>query len=223
MQHNRLPESSSGLFPPVPWRRWRSNGALLGLTLALAACAGTAPPSGPSAASAPSSGAVIAPNPNLLVQGIPPIPAALAAQVEKYTDFRGHGFVTWHPTKPEMIVTHRAPGSSVTHLFRLARPMAPLEPLTEGPEPVSSAHYEPKEGRFLIYPRATGGNEVAQLYRLDLPSRQSRCSPIPTSATPSKPGSARAVASCSARCPWTARLGAAHAAPSAPCCAAWIR
>ncbi len=173
MQHNRLPESSSGLFPPVPWRRWRSNGALLGLTLALAACAGTAPPSGPSAASAPSSGAVIAPNPNLLVQGIPPIPAALAAQVEKYTDFRGHGFVTWHPTKPEMIVTHRAPGSSVTHLFRLARPMAPLEPLTEGPEPVSSAHYEPKEGRFLIYPRATGGNEVAQLYRLDLPSRQS--------------------------------------------------
>mgnify|MGYP000099847376 CR=1 FL=1 len=62
-------------------------------------------------------------NANLLVQGIPPIPASLAAQVDKYTDFRGHGFVTWHPTKAEMIVSHRAPGSSVNHLFRLAAPM----------------------------------------------------------------------------------------------------
>jgi len=121
----------------------------------------------------PDPGAVIAPNSNLLVQGIPPIPASLAAQVDKYTDFRGHGFVTWHPTRPEMIVAHRAPGSSVNHLFRLVEPMGKLEPLTDGPDPVSSAHYEPKEGRFLIYPKARGGNEVSQLYRLDLPSRNS--------------------------------------------------
>lgn len=149
---------------------WKTLGlpALLSTLSLLSACAVVAPP-----APGPAPAAVIAPNANLLVQGIPPIPGSLAAQVEKYTDFRGHGFVTWHPTKPEMIVTHRAPGSSVTHLFRLAEPMGKLEPLTDGPEPVSSAHYEPKEGRFLIYPRATGGNEVSQLYRLDLPSRQS--------------------------------------------------
>jgi|688.fasta_scaffold02817_3 dipeptidyl aminopeptidase/acylaminoacyl peptidase len=151
--------------------RWSRNLAALGLSALLAACAGMAPPGG--TGSAAGSGAVIAPNANLLVQGIPPIPASLAAQVDKYTDFRGHGFVTWHPTKAEMIVSHRAPGSSVNHLFRLAAPMGKLEALTDGPDPVSSAHYEPKEGRFLIYSQARGGNEVSQLYRLDLPSRQS--------------------------------------------------
>jgi dipeptidyl aminopeptidase/acylaminoacyl peptidase len=152
-------------------RRWRHTLAALGLSALLAACAGLAPSGGPGGAADPS--ALIAPNANLQVQGIPPVPAALAAEVDKYTDFRGHGFVTWHPTKPEMIVSHRAPGSSVNHLFRLSRPMGSLEALTEGSEPVSSAHYEPKEGRFLIYPRGAGGNEVSQLYRLDLPSRQS--------------------------------------------------
>ena len=155
---------------PTP-RPWLRTVAALGLSAVLAACAGLQPPGATSRG--PDPAGVIAPNANLLVQGIPPIPASLAAQVDKYTDFRGHGFVTWHPTKPEMIVTHRAPGSSVTHLFRLAQPLGRLEPLTEGPDPVSSAHYEPKEGRFLIYARATGGNEVSQLYRLDLPSRQS--------------------------------------------------
>ncbi len=152
-------------------RRRRHTFAALSLSALLAACASLAPLGSPGVTADPS--ALIAPNAKLLVQGVPPVPAALAAQVDKYTDFRGHGFVTWHPTKPEMVVSHRAPGSSVNHLFRLTRPMGPLEALTEGPEPVSSAQYEPKEGRFLIYPRATGGNEVSQLYRLDLPSRQS--------------------------------------------------
>ncbi|MFN5722591.1 MAG: hypothetical protein ACK47O_02080, partial [Betaproteobacteria bacterium] len=73
--------------------RWSRNLAALGLSALLAACAGMAPPGG--TGSAAGSGAVIAPNANLLVQGIPPIPASLAAQVDKYTDFRGHGFVTW--------------------------------------------------------------------------------------------------------------------------------
>lgn len=156
--------------PSCPRRR-RHTFAALSLSALLAACASLAPLGSPGVTADPS--ALIAPNAKLLVQGVPPVPAALAAQVDKYTDFRGHGFVTWHPTKPEMVVSHRAPGSSVNHLFRLTRPMGPLEALTEGPEPVSSAQYEPKEGRFLIYPRATGGNEVSQLYRLDLPSRQS--------------------------------------------------
>ena len=150
---------------PRPWATLATAGLLAAL---LSACAVVAPPP-----ASRDSGAVIAPNSNLLVQGIPPIPASLAAQVDQYTDFRGHSFVTWHPTEPEMIVAHRAPGSSVNHLFRLTKPMGALEPLTQGPEPVSSAHYEPKEGRFLIYARATGGNEVSQLYRLDLSTRQS--------------------------------------------------
>ena len=48
---------------------------------ALVACTTPAPPPA----------AVLAPNANLVVQGIPPIPASLAEKVAPYTEFRGHG------------------------------------------------------------------------------------------------------------------------------------
>ena len=46
------------------------------------------------------------------------------------------------------------------------------QPLTEGAERVTTATYEPRDGRYLVFERATGGDEADQLYRLDLPSRQ---------------------------------------------------
>ena len=49
----------------------------------------------------------IAPNANLRAQGIPPIPRSVADEAAKYNDFRGHGFVAWHPTRREMLVAHR--------------------------------------------------------------------------------------------------------------------
>ena len=45
---------------------------------------------------------VVAPNANLHIEGIPPIPKALADGVARYSDFRGHRFVAWHPKKAEM-------------------------------------------------------------------------------------------------------------------------
>lgn len=91
--------------------------ALLGALL-LAACAQA--PQQPAAAAAPE--AVLAPNANLLVQGIPPIPQSLVRQVERYTDFRGHSFVDWHPLRREMLVSHRKAGSSTAQLFRVDAP-----------------------------------------------------------------------------------------------------
>ena len=38
------------------------------------------------------------PNDKLVLQGIPPIPASIAQEVARYADFRGHGFVDWHPS-----------------------------------------------------------------------------------------------------------------------------
>ncbi len=144
----------------------------LGVCALLAACAGVAGASREALQTAAPGEGHIAPNANLLAQGIPPVPASLAAQVEKYTDFRGHGFVGWHPHRPEMLVSHRLPGQSVSQVFRLASPMGELEALTSGADPVSFATYEPKEGRHLVFARSNGGNEVTQLYRLDLQSRQ---------------------------------------------------
>jgi dipeptidyl aminopeptidase/acylaminoacyl peptidase len=133
---------------------------LLSSALLLAACA------------TPSTDAVLAPNSNLLAQGIPPIPMSLVERVAKYTDFRGHSFVEWHPTKTEMLVAHRKAGDNTTQIYRLAQPMGAPEQLTAGSDPVTSATWEPREGRYVVFERSQGGDEADQLYRLDLPSRQ---------------------------------------------------
>jgi dipeptidyl aminopeptidase/acylaminoacyl peptidase len=124
------------------------------------------------AASAAAAQAVYAPNANLVVQGIPAIPMSLVDQVGKYTDFRGHGFVDWHPTKREMLVAHRKAGGSTAQLFRLASPTAEQEQLTDFPDPVTQASYEPLEGKYIVFERSSGGNEAAQVFRLDLESKQ---------------------------------------------------
>jgi dipeptidyl aminopeptidase/acylaminoacyl peptidase len=113
-------------------------------------------------------GAVVAPNPNLVVQGIPAVPQSLADAVGRYNDFRGHAFVDWHPTQREMLVSHRKAGANTAQLFRLGAPLAEPEQLTDGVDPVTRASYEPRTGRYIVFERATGGNEVAQLYRLPL-------------------------------------------------------
>lgn len=134
----------------------------LALAAALAACTTTAPPPQ----------AVLAPNANLVTQGIPPIPAGLVGQVARYTDFRGHSFADWHPTQREMVVSHRQAGGNTNQLFRLRGPMAEPEQLTDSADPVTTASHEPREGKYLVFERSTGGSEADQLFRLDLSTRQ---------------------------------------------------
>ncbi len=123
-------------------------------------------------ASAPAD-AVLQPNANLLAQGIPPIPMSLVERVAKYTDFRGHGFVEWHPTEPAMLVTHRKAGDNIARIYRLDRPLGELQQLTDGTEPVTRASWEPRAGRYIVFERSSGGDEADQIYRLDLATRQS--------------------------------------------------
>ncbi|MDI4634677.1 S9 family peptidase [Pelomonas sp. V22] len=111
--------------------------------------------------------ATLQPNANLVIQGIPPVPQSLVEAVSAYNDFRGHGFVDWHPSKREMLIAHRKAGANTAQLFRLAGPLAEPEQLTDGVDPVADASYEPGSGRYIVFARASGGNEVAQLYRLD--------------------------------------------------------
>jgi dipeptidyl aminopeptidase/acylaminoacyl peptidase len=150
------------------------NYACLVAAVVLAACTTPTSRDGAGAASpaAAASAAVLPPNPNLVAQGIPPIPLSLVAQVEKYTDFRGHGFVQWHPQRREMLVTHRKAGGNTAQLFRIPGPLAEPEQLTDFADPVTSASYEPREGKYIVFERSTGGSEADQIYRLDLESRQ---------------------------------------------------
>ena len=85
----------------------------LASVLALCACAPMqqlAPADGGRTATAVNANRdTIAPNANLVVQGIAPIPGSVADTVARYNDFRGHAFVDWHPTKREMLVAYRDP------------------------------------------------------------------------------------------------------------------
>jgi dipeptidyl aminopeptidase/acylaminoacyl peptidase len=126
-----------------------------------------------SACATPSTDTVLAPNSNLLAQGIPPIAMSLVDRVTKYTDFRGHSFVEWHPTNNEMLVAHRKAGDNVPRIYRLDRPLGELQQLTDGAEPVTRASWEPRAGRYIVFERSQGGDEADQIYRLDLATRQS--------------------------------------------------
>ncbi|WP_082532906.1 prolyl oligopeptidase family serine peptidase [Pelomonas sp. Root1237] len=130
-------------------------------TAVLAACASSPAP-------APVSTAVVAPNANLVIQGIPPVPQSLADAIGRYNDFRGHAFADWHPTQREMLVSHRKADANTAQIFRVTTPLTDGEQLTDGIDPVVRATYEPRNGRYIVFERATGGNEVAQLYRLPL-------------------------------------------------------
>lgn len=115
---------------------------------------------------------MLTPNSNLVLQGIPPIPESIKQDVAKYSDFRGHAFVDWHPTRREMLVTHRKTRGKTSQLFRVTAPMAEPEPLTNFADPVTTASYEPRDGRYIVFERRSGDNEATQLYRLDLASKE---------------------------------------------------
>ncbi len=116
---------------------------------------------------------VLAPNPHLRADGIPPIPAALAKQVGAYTEFRGHGFVDWHPKSRQMLVRHRDRGASIAHIYLLREPGGALEKLLDFDERVEHAAFEPKDGRYIVYTRDAGGNEATRVYRFDPDTRAS--------------------------------------------------
>ncbi len=136
------------------------------LAWSLALLAGCAAPPAPHPAAAPP--ATVAAPPALRLQGVPPVPQVLADEVQRFSDFAGHAFVDWHPTRREMLVSHRPLGGNIAQLLRIASPLAEPELLTDGPEPINRAWYEPREGRSIVLERGSGGNEAFQLYRLDL-------------------------------------------------------
>jgi len=107
---------------------------------------------------------VVPPNANLRADGIPPIPAALAAKVAPYTEFRPTSAVSWHPTRRELVVVRRA--GNVAQLHRVATPQGEPVQLTDFAEPVRNGVYWPKAPDTLVFSRDTGGNEQQQLYRM---------------------------------------------------------
>jgi dipeptidyl aminopeptidase/acylaminoacyl peptidase len=111
---------------------------------------------------------VVAPNANLKAEGIPPIPAELAAKLDRYAEFKPATAVDWHPQKRELIVARRAGNTTQLHL--ITAPGAEPTQITSYPDPVRLGTYLAKKPDALLFSRDSGGNEQRQIYRLDSPS-----------------------------------------------------
>ncbi len=107
----------------------------------------------------------ITPGDNLVVEGIPPIPASLAQTVDRYTQFRSAGLVSWHPERREVLITTRFGDTPQIH--RVAFPLASRQQMTFFAEPVFRASYQPTKGNYFVFGKDVGGNEFSQLYRYD--------------------------------------------------------
>src|SRR5579863_9908915 len=57
----------------------------------------------------------IAPNENLVAEGIPKIPASLAESANRYGNFRSAGFASWSPVRREMLIVTRFAETGQVH------------------------------------------------------------------------------------------------------------
>jgi len=110
-------------------------------------------------------GDTIQPGDNLVIEGVPPIPASLAATVARYTDFRAASLQDWHPTKREMLISTRF--ADTTQIHRVSMPGGARYQLTFFPDRVAGARYTPKSGDYFIFGKDVGGGEWFQTYRYD--------------------------------------------------------
>ena len=78
---------------------------------------------------------VITPGDNLLVEGVPPIPASLAESARRYTEFRSASLMDWHPTRREILIGTRFNDTEQIHQVKV--PGGARTQLTFFPERVS--------------------------------------------------------------------------------------
>src|SRR5437868_7390917 len=119
-----------------------------------------------STALAQSGGPAVAPGDNLVAEGVPPIPASLAEEVRRYTEFRTAALGSWHPVRREMLIGTRFGDTPQIHLLKT--PGGARTQLTFYPDRVTGAAFRPKTGDSFVFSKDVGGNEFFQLYRYDI-------------------------------------------------------
>jgi dipeptidyl aminopeptidase/acylaminoacyl peptidase len=115
---------------------------------------------------APAQEAYLAPAENLVVDGVPKIPAALVETAGRYASFRTAGLADWHPTKHEMLIATRFAETPQLHL--VAMPGGARQQLTFFADSVSNGKFHPNGGDYIVFAKDIGGGEWYQLYRYDM-------------------------------------------------------
>ncbi len=107
----------------------------------------------------------IVPNENLVVEGVPAIPASLADSVERYSNYRGATIASWHSERREMLILTRF--ADVPEIHRVKMPGGERSQLTFYPDSVYTARYNPAKGDSFVFMKDVGGGEFFQFYRYD--------------------------------------------------------
>jgi dipeptidyl aminopeptidase/acylaminoacyl peptidase len=110
----------------------------------------------------------VVPNENLVAEGIPKIPGAIAEAAGRYSEFRSADFYSWHPARREMLIGTRFGDTAQTHLVKF--PGGARTQLTFFPDRVVGGLYEPVHGESFLFTKDVGGGEFYQLYRYDFAS-----------------------------------------------------
>ena len=107
----------------------------------------------------------IAPPENLVVEGVPKIPASLEAALGRYTENRSAFVTDWNPVRREMLIGTRFGNTYQAHLVTM--PGGARQQLTFFREPVYGGSFHPKDGDYFVYQKDVGGGEWYQFFRYD--------------------------------------------------------
>ncbi|MGI5845341.1 MAG: S9 family peptidase [Candidatus Xenobium sp.] len=104
---------------------------------------------------------------NLVIEGVPEIPQALADRMLQYLNTRSAKAWDWDPSGSGLFLFTRL--GETTQVHRVASPGGYREQLTFFSEPVSNATVNPDPARqSFLFTKDLGGNEAYQIYHFDL-------------------------------------------------------
>ncbi len=112
--------------------------------------------------------AEIAPGDNLVVDGVPRIPARLAETAGRYGNYRSATLADWHPERRELLIGTRFGDTNQLHWVKT--PGGARTQLTFFADAAGGGRFHPKGGDYVVFSKDVGGGEWFQLYRYDVAS-----------------------------------------------------
>lgn len=101
---------------------------------------------------------------NLVLEGVPEIPAELNERLNRYQQVRGAAFSGWLKDGSALISTRFG---ETAQIHRIERPLGARTQLTFYPEPIGGALPHPSKNGF-VFAKDAGGNEFFQFYYFDI-------------------------------------------------------
>ncbi|WP_298307250.1 prolyl oligopeptidase family serine peptidase [uncultured Erythrobacter sp.] len=98
------------------------------------------------------------------IEGVPIVPAELAANIAPYGEYRTASFQGWHPVDRSILIATRF--GNTTQLHVVDRPGGARRQISFAEEPIGNGSYSPGTGNVLLLHKDIGGNENYQIFSL---------------------------------------------------------